>query len=274
MKNAPQLFAFEQDDHLASVRVIPNSNGEIWFVANDVCAALEIANPRNVIARLDEDEKGVHTMDTLGGKQELNCVNESGLYSLILTSRKESAKKFKKWITSEVLPSIRKTGGYQQGSTPSPTKLIELQKYSQHLVSRIAETAVPEVQQMLYDYLLQTQNLLGLSTPPLQAIAYGNVNELTAERLQQFFESVSALTVLGVAFNHSRNSDVLAINLNQFVALCKQHNLPVANKQTLTAALKQSPRLVASAITVNSCLINKSVKCWVFQQGVTNGGAV
>ena len=274
MKNTPQLFAFEQDDHLASVRVIPNGNGDVWFVATDIAAALGYRDAFNMSRILDDDEKGTHIVSTLGGEQELSVINESGVYSAIFRSRKENAKKFKKWVTSEVLPSIRKTGGYQRPELPAPTKLIELQKYSQYLVSRIAETAVPEVQQMLYDYLLQTQNLLGLSTPPLQAIAYGNVNELTAERLQQFFESVSALTVLGVAFNHSRNSDVLAINLNQFVALCKQHNLPVANKQTLTAALKQSPRLVASAITVNSCLINKSVKCWVFQQGVTNGGAV
>lgn len=274
MKNSPQLFAFEQDDHLASVRVIPNGNGDVWFVAADIAAALGYRDSFNMTRVLDDDEKGTHNVSTLGGEQELMVINESGVYSAIFRSRKENAKKFKKWVTSEVLPSIRKTGGYQRPELPAPTKLIELQKYSQYLVNRIAETAVPEVQQMLYDYLLQTQNLLGLSTPPLQAIAYGNVNELTAERLQQFFESVSALTVLGVALNHSHNSSMLAINLPQFIAQCKQHNLPVINKHTLTAALKQSPRLVASAITVNSCLINKSVKCWVFQQGVANGGAV
>lgn len=87
-------------------------NGEIWFVAKDICDALDIVNSRDAIARLDEDEKGVAKTDTLGGGQQMSIINESGLYSLVLTSNKPEAKKFKKWVTSEVLPSIRKTGQY------------------------------------------------------------------------------------------------------------------------------------------------------------------
>jgi anti-repressor protein len=87
-------------------------DGEPWWVASDVCGALEIGNSRMALSRLDDDEKGVTTADTLGGKQELSVVNESGLYSLILKSRKQSAKRFKKWVTGEVLPSIRKTGTF------------------------------------------------------------------------------------------------------------------------------------------------------------------
>jgi prophage antirepressor-like protein len=77
-----------------------------------VCRALDIANARDAAKRLDDDEKGVVNTDTLGGKQSMVIINESGLYSLILTSRKPAAKRFKKWVTAEVLPSIRKTGGY------------------------------------------------------------------------------------------------------------------------------------------------------------------
>lgn len=87
-------------------------DGEPWFVAADVCEALSIENNRNATARLDDDEKGVHSMDTPSGDQEMTVINESGLYSLILGSRKPEAKKFKKWVTSEVLPAIRKTGRY------------------------------------------------------------------------------------------------------------------------------------------------------------------
>ena len=86
--------------------------GEPWFVLADVCTVLELENHRNVSARLDSDEKGVRTMDTLGGPQDVTIINESGLFSLILTSRKPEAKRFKKWVTAEVLPSIRKTGAY------------------------------------------------------------------------------------------------------------------------------------------------------------------
>lgn len=83
-----------------------------WFVAADVCHALAIRNNRDAIARLDDDERGVATTDTPSGQQDMGIINESGLYSLILTSRKAEAKVFKKWITAEVLPAIRKHGSY------------------------------------------------------------------------------------------------------------------------------------------------------------------
>lgn len=105
-----QIVAFDFESH--NVRIVVGHNGEPMFVAADVCAALTIDNHRNVIARLDDDEKGVQSMDTPGGRQELAVINESGLYSLILTSRKPEAKRFKRWVTHDVLPSIRKTGSY------------------------------------------------------------------------------------------------------------------------------------------------------------------
>ena len=95
-----------------TVRVIFDENGKPWWIAKDVCEVLGIDNPSQALTRLDDDEKGVVLNDTLGGSQRMVTVSESGLYSLILTSRKPGAKEFKKWVTSEVLPSIRKTGGY------------------------------------------------------------------------------------------------------------------------------------------------------------------
>ncbi|NPD69322.1 phage repressor protein/antirepressor Ant (plasmid) [Lichenicola cladoniae] len=86
--------------------------GAPWFVLADVCRVLEIANSRHAATRLDDDEKGVVSSDTPGGDQEMTIINESGLYSLVLTSRKPEAKVFKRWITSEVIPAIRRTGGY------------------------------------------------------------------------------------------------------------------------------------------------------------------
>jgi prophage antirepressor-like protein len=94
-----------------AVRVVMK-NGDPWFVAKDVCDILEIANSRDAVARLDPDEKGVVLTDTPGGMQEVQAVNEPGLYTLILGSRKPEAKAFKRWITHEVIPAIRKTGAY------------------------------------------------------------------------------------------------------------------------------------------------------------------
>ena len=98
----------------ASVRVL-DREGSPWFVLADVCRVLEIANPSNVAARLDDDEKTTlhNTEGQAGcGAQVFTIINESGLYSLVLTSRKASAKRFKKWVTAEVLPAIRRTGRY------------------------------------------------------------------------------------------------------------------------------------------------------------------
>ena len=85
---------------------------EPWFAAVDVCAILDIKNSRDAVSRLDEDEKGVVLTDTPGGQQEISIINESGFYTLILRSRKPEAKAFRRWVTHEVLPSIRKRGYY------------------------------------------------------------------------------------------------------------------------------------------------------------------
>lgn len=104
-----QVFQFEEKQ----VRTV-DIDGQPWFVAMDVCDVLEIGNSRMAVSRLDGDERDDVTItDAIGREQTATAVNESGLYSLILKSRKDAAKKFKKWITSEVLPSIRKTGSYQ-----------------------------------------------------------------------------------------------------------------------------------------------------------------
>ena len=91
-------------------------DGEPWFVASDVCRALDIRNSRDAFSRLEDDEKGVGLTDTPGGKQKVTIVNEPGLYSLIMGSRKPEARAFKHWITHEVIPSIRKHGAYMTDS--------------------------------------------------------------------------------------------------------------------------------------------------------------
>ena len=97
--------------------------GEPWFVAKDVCNYLELKNHRSSIALLRDSEKGVHSMDTPGGKQEMTIVNESGLYSLVFQSRKPAAQEFRYWVTSEVLPAIRKYGRYALPGTKERQRL-------------------------------------------------------------------------------------------------------------------------------------------------------
>ena len=108
MENKLMIF---ENNAFGKVRTL-NLNGEPWFVAADVCKALELGNPSMTVERLDDDEKGISTIDTLGGKQRMAIINEPGLYSLVITSRKPEAKAFKRWITHEVIPAIRKRGVY------------------------------------------------------------------------------------------------------------------------------------------------------------------
>ena len=103
-----QLFAFEG----SQVRTLEIEN-EPWFVGKDVAKILGYSNSRDALKRyVDDEDKGVAKLDTLGGKQNQTIINESGLYSLILSSKMPNAKKFKHWVTSEVLPAIRKHGAY------------------------------------------------------------------------------------------------------------------------------------------------------------------
>lgn len=105
--NDIQVFDFEDN----AVRVV-DIDGEPWFVAADVARVLDFRDAYNATRVLDDDEKGTHNVSTPSGDQEMNVINESGLYHLVLVSRKPEAKKFRKWVTAEVLPSIRKTGAY------------------------------------------------------------------------------------------------------------------------------------------------------------------
>lgn len=107
-----ELKIFNYND--TEVRTVER-DGEPWFVLRDVCEVLDITNHKNVSVRLEDDEKGVHLVDTPGGPQEMTIINESGLYNVILRSDKPEAKPFRKWVTSEVLPSIRRNGGYIAG---------------------------------------------------------------------------------------------------------------------------------------------------------------
>lgn len=111
-----ELKIFENPE-FGKIRAI-EVDGEPWLVGKDVAAALGYSNPRDALAKhVDDEDKGVAKCDTPGGQQDLNIINESGLYSLVLSSKLPGAKKFRRWVTTEVLPSIRRRGFYATEST-------------------------------------------------------------------------------------------------------------------------------------------------------------
>lgn len=108
-----QVFSSEQ---FGSIRASLSSDGQPWFVAKDVCDSLGIGKYRDALSRLDDDERGSLLVDTLGGPQTVGTVSEAGFYKLVMRSRKPEAKAFQRWVTHEVLPAIRRTGGYMVAS--------------------------------------------------------------------------------------------------------------------------------------------------------------
>lgn len=136
--NQLQIFNYQTKE----VRTVIK-NGEPWFVAKDVCEVLELGNPSQALTRLDEDERNTIILNEGIGNPEKSIVSESGLYSLILGSRKPEAKQFKRWITHEVIPSIRKHGTYMtpdfvESALNNPDTMITfLQKYKEEQQKRI-----------------------------------------------------------------------------------------------------------------------------------------
>lgn len=111
--NDLQIFSNEEFGQVRTAMI----NGDVWFVGKDVADALGYAEPRSAVSKkVDDTDRGVAEMETPSGKQIMTIINESGLYALIFGSRLESAKRFKHWVTSEVLPAIRKTGHYEMES--------------------------------------------------------------------------------------------------------------------------------------------------------------
>ena len=143
------------------VRVIERDN-EPWWVLADVCGVLEMADPRNVAARLDDDEKNtVHQTDGIRGNPNMTIINESGLYKVILRSDKPEAKKFTRWVTHEVLPSIRKMGGYIH-TAAQPQRSITVDDYLR------AASIIANCRNERMPYVLGFLEQGGLSIPKLQ----------------------------------------------------------------------------------------------------------
>ncbi|MDR0615191.1 MAG: Bro-N domain-containing protein [Synergistaceae bacterium] len=192
--DALQVFSFEEKQ----IRVVPK-DGQPWWVAKDVCDVLEHSNSRKAIELLDDDEKGVSKVYTPGGMQDMSVINESGLYALIIRSNKPEAKKFRKWVTSEVLPSIRRGGGYSAPGSPSDIERkkadaqlqranamlnnskLRIAKFVRETVKDVWEYLSPEARQSYSAYVSETATgQPGLIPLPVVEKSY-TASELAAE---------------------------------------------------------------------------------------------
>lgn len=169
------------------VRTQLDETGQPWFSAKDVCLVLGYSKYRDAISKLDEDEMRPVKMDTLGGKQSLIAINESGLYSLILRSNKPEARRFKKWVTSEVLPSIRKTGGYSRSSwIEARTEGKNVRKITTDIISSFIEYAKRQGSQSAEMYFMNFSKMVNAELLEIEGKKPANIrDQLNVMQLHQ-----------------------------------------------------------------------------------------
>lgn len=196
MKKGLAVISSPEFGEIRSVMV----DGEPYFVAKDVCDVLEIVKHRDAVARLDDDERGRPVVvDTLRGKQSMATVNESGLYTLIFQSRKPEAKTFRKWVTKEVLPNIRKHGFYM-----TPETAMSLRN-----VKRVRKQMLAEMKKYLIeDDLRKCAKRFGMSDMSVRCVLNGSYEHNDAMAyLQQ--QAMSNREKWFDAYGHGRMTEVL-----------------------------------------------------------------
>jgi prophage antirepressor-like protein len=300
-------FLYE-DTHL--VRTFMRA-GAPWFVLADVCRALEIGNPSDVAARLDDDERDTlhsaegivtkksnststqlamtldsveghsrmtlatdegHSGNTLasddgiqsgpGGARSWVIVNESGLYSLILTSRKPAARRFKKWVTGTVLPSIRKSGGYSTGREKAINPAAD--RHVIQLARELKAETDPTIRGMLHQLLEKAADHAGIAAPPIEAL--GSEAPPPPPILTEFWAAIGALQAAGIKVNHSPDPDLVALNLPELAGHVAAGRLTIPIDGDLRRALRRSTAPLYVAVrTVRSRLVKSTVRCWVFR---------
>lgn len=199
-EKAENIIPFDFENN--AIRVVVQEN-EPWFAANDVCDILGFANPHQAVEThvdKEDDLQKLEVIDSLGRKQATNFINESGLYTLIFGSTKPEARRFKKWVTSEVLPSIRKTGAYVSPKASEKTqlsyRLMSLQQHSWKLMKNIKAETNKEIRRHLYGQLEQVATEMALAPPPLEEL--GSDAPDVPPEVTQFWAVYDALISLGV----------------------------------------------------------------------------
>ena len=203
-----EIKIFENTE-FGSVRTIA-IDGEPYFVGKDVAVILGYSNPRDALAKhVDDEDKGVAKCDTLGGIQDLTVINESGLYSLILSSKMPNAKKFKHWVTSEVLPSIRRTGSYQAPqSNTDKSKSLEVKEMNARvrMSNQYLKLASVNTLSEQYKNILVAKSAEVLAGKPLLPLPKSEQKMYSATEIGEMF-NVSAQKVGRIANAYELKTD-------------------------------------------------------------------
>ena len=267
--STPILLAFEEN----AVRIIPDAEKPL-FVAKDVALALGYKEPEVAVRTHCKGGANYTPLSTKGGQQEIRVIDEPDVYRLIFGSKLESAKRFQDWVFEEVLPAIRKSGGY---GVLSPADEIRYLNQRLSLLQALQRSRDAVMRQEIYDQYRYVSERLGFAVPALSAFRPPDDNDalddLTRATLAQFFQAVATLedAAVGYHLNHHREVGVLALNLNEVMRAAEASGVPLPHRSALLRALPQSraPRFIGASVTVNSALATpdkpRYVRCYLFK---------
>nr|WP_316612653.1 Bro-N domain-containing protein [uncultured Ruminococcus sp.] len=208
MTNQIQVFKNTEFGNIRTLEI----NGEPYFVGKDVATALGYKETAKAVREhVDAEDKGVSVLDTPGGKQQIAVINESGLYSLILGSKLDGAKRFKRWVTSEVLPSIRKTGAYAVDSKSAEFKARELRVKEMNAQARLINAETRR--------LIALQKERGLSQVAIDTLAVKAMEEITGNDLGDSLPKVEK------TYSASEVGNALGISANKVGKLANAYGL-------------------------------------------------
>lgn len=264
-----QVLPYQFENHV--LRVEMDADGTPWFIAMDVAAILDYSDAYEMTKRLDDDEKQNRQIAGFGPRG-VNVINESGLYSAILGSQKPEAKRFKRWVTAEVLPSIRKTGGYRmRGAKPaSVAQQLAAHPVRLRLMDKLERETHPEKRAGIIAQLVHASQVIGIPAPDVDKIGRAVVAPPVPPLVGEFWAVLGLLGGLD-EFNHTARTDTLAINLPEIADRAAKEGLPLPPLNELRQALKASEQPQYVGLKVIHSVRNrrrksgtKSVKCMVF----------
>lgn len=260
--NNQNAIAFAFDER--AVRVLPTNAGSFKVVAKDVADALGYQwNGAQRIAHVPEEWRGVTSVVTPSGDQEMLTLTEEGLYFFLARSDKPKARGFQKWLAGEVLPSIRKNGYYGKG--PSISQQLSAHGILVRLSDKLEIERHPLKRQLLKDQIDHACRILGISVPNLEAIGHAEEPQSLPVLVDAFWETVEMIGL--EKLNHARSAGTIAINLIHFQKIADEAGIKAPPLEPLRRVLRlsESPRFLLFK-AVNSALLDRSVKCWVFEE--------
>ena len=253
MSSPLATFAFA--DNL--VRVI-HINDQPWWVASDIAKVLGYRDAANMIRMLDDDQKGTHFVSTLGGDQEANIINEGGMWMCVIKSTRKEAKQFQKWLTGELLPSLRRDGFYampgmhRREQLPSPARLRTMRDLSNAALKIGRAKSAPQ-REVIYAQMAEMASQLGQEIAPVEAFCPTQREDAEAAAI---VERIDAMVASGMMVNRHRRAGLTAVWVKDLDAAGIWLN------PALRAALMRHGRYKGQG-PVNPSE-GKTLTCWVF----------